>query len=544
MIFQRAQPIRPETQPARGSTDVGTASLAGGELEPGEAVGARAGHPPIRAVGEGSRSLSQRAVLGAGWAFLGLGAYRIVSFLTNLILARLLSPTDFGLVAFAMIIINAFTLLQDLGVGPAIIYSGREPRAVAGTSLTINVLAATLLLAVTVLVSPILAALGGDAAIGPIASVLAVGLLITSAGSVQNALLMRDLAFRRKLVPDIAPVVASAATSVACALLGFGAWSLVYGYLAKSIASTALFWAASAIRPRPELRWSIAAELLRYGRHVSAASVIGFVVMNVDYFIVGNALGPHELGIYSLAFIIASLPSNTIGLAIAQATFPAYSRIRDDAELLNALFARIFSVLTSISFAAGIAILLFAEIGTTVGLGEQWAGLVAPLQILAVFGALRTIEWVFAPVFRAIGRPSVVWKLSLLRLVVLTPLLLVAVRYGVVGVSVVQVAVVAVFVPLNAVVIARLIDFPLRQLWSLALPPIAAAAVAGGLVLTARSVPALQTATAGLAGSCLLGAVTLLAFLGVLFALNPQLFALGRSTLALITRGSNGHRPA
>ena len=126
-----------------------------------------------------------------------------MSYVATLILARLLDPRDFGLVSFAMVVINASSILEDLGVPAAIIYGGRSAKTVAGTALTINIASASLLFAAIAIGSPWLASLGGQQEVGAVASGLALSVGIGSLGSVQEALFLRDFAFRRKLVPDV-----------------------------------------------------------------------------------------------------------------------------------------------------------------------------------------------------------------------------------------------------------------------------------------------------------------------------------------------------
>jgi O-antigen/teichoic acid export membrane protein len=190
--------------------------------------------------------LAHRTVTGAAWATLAFVAARALSYGSNLVLARLLAPADFGLVSFAMIFIGASALLQDLGVAAAIVHSGRDPRAVAGTALTINVVAALALFGVVVLATPLVASMQADPATPMVLIALAVTVVITAFGSVQNALLTKQLAYRRKFWPDSVPYAVGGAVSVVMALYGFGVWSLVVGNLLRVSTSCSGCWSRSA----------------------------------------------------------------------------------------------------------------------------------------------------------------------------------------------------------------------------------------------------------------------------------------------------------
>jgi PST family polysaccharide transporter len=473
---------------------------------------------------DGVGPLGRSVALGTLWVLVGFGAGRILGFATNIVLARLLEPGHFGLIGLAMIAIGGLALLQDLGVPAAIVYGEADVAVVGGTALTINVLAAVLLLGLVAVGAPLLAALAGDAAVGPVATVLAVGLVISSLGSVQGAVLTKELAFRRKFLPDVLPLVASGVTSIGLALLGFGVWSLSFGYLARALASTVLLWVFSGVRLWPRFDWPVAAALLRYGRHVSIAAVVGYAVMNVDYVIVGRMLGAAALGAYSVAFVIANLPYTAVGQVVGTATFPGYVRLRGDPAGLARLFADVYALVCALTVPMGAALLLCATALEDTVLGQKWAGVGAPLRVLVAFGVLRAIEQIVAPVYKAVGRPDLVWKFGLLRLAASAPLMLLAVGHGVVGIAAVQVLVAALFFPVNGVMLRRLVGVPPALLCGLAAPTLAGAA-AMALAAAALSRTPLGAASAGPLGAALIALAALGAYACVLLPLSPRLVA-------------------
>jgi lipopolysaccharide exporter len=447
--------------------------------------------------GAAQSSLGRRAGLGAAWVLLAFAISRLLGFATNLVLARLLSPSDFGVVGFAMVTIGAFTLLQDLGTPAAIIYGRRDVREVGGTALTINVAAALLLFGGVALAAPWLAQFGGHEAIGPVVNVLALGLVISSLGSVQNALLVKELALRRKFLPDVVPLIASGVASIGLAMLGFGVWSLVYGYLAKSLATTLLLWWLSSVRPWPRLNRSVAVELLGYGQHVSLTSLIGFATLNVDYLIVGRYLGSTELGLYTMAFMMATLPAKAISELASKVTFPAYARLQGDAAAMTRLFTQVLGTIAPISILIALAISITAPLYVPILLGEKWAGIVVPLQVLSAFAALQSIGYNFPAAYKAIGRPSLLWKLNLLKLVLEVPPMLLVVSAGVTGIAIVHVAAEAAMLPIYVVVLARSVDLPAARFWRPLVPTMLASAAAGLVVALAWVLPPETAASAG-----------------------------------------------
>lgn len=470
-------------------------------------------------------TLARRMAGGAAWTLLAFAAGKLLGFGTNIALARLLDPADFGVVSFAMVLIGAFLLLQDLGVGAAIVYIRADIGKIGGTALTINMATATALFGVTALISGAVAAFSDADELAAIVTALALGLVATAVGSVQSALLTKELAFRRKFLPDVLPLLLSGVVSIVLALLGYGVWSLVWGYLAKSVSATLALWLIAPARPRPQFDRQVAHDLLRYGRHISLSSVVGFAVQNVDYFIVGHRLGTSALGLYTLAFTVASLPSTVIGQQIATATFPAYSRLRSAPVALTKLFGDTFTITCALAIALGAAICI--GMPSLIGplLGEKWLGIIGPLRILTIFGVVRAIEFTFSPLYRAIGRPEIMWMSSAVRLIIITPALFWGAGRSIESVAAVQVAIGLIFIPANGLILARLLGLGTRGLWRLLLPQLLGLAALGAVVAVGYAAPMSRVAAGYPAGAALLAALAIAAQWAVLAWCNPALLA-------------------
>ncbi|HEV8636016.1 MAG TPA: lipopolysaccharide biosynthesis protein [Chloroflexota bacterium] len=506
-------------------------------VHPGASARSVGAHPAPPAAG--GLSVERRAAGGALWVLLAFAVSRLLGFASNLVLARLLSPTEFGLVSFAMIAIGAFTLLQDLGTPAAIVYGRRDVREVGGTALTINLAAALALFLVLGLAAPELAALGGDAAIGPIVTALALGLVVSAIGSVQSAALVKELALRRKFLPDVVPLIASGVLSIALALAGFGVWSLVVGYLAKAVVATLMLWALSPLRPWPRFHRVIAGELLGYGQHMSFSAVLGFATMNADYFVVGHFLGAAELGLYTMAFQIATMPCKAIGELATKVVFPAYTRLGDDREALARFLIRIMRLTGMVAVPVGVAIAVPAPGYVSLLLSERWSGMVAALQVLAVFGVLQAIGYNFPAAYKALGRPKALWKFNLLKLALVVPPWLAVVAGGIAAISAVHVVAEAAVLPLYAFVLARYLGIPIGRLWQALRPPLAGGLAAGAVVALAYTAPSLAAVVREPLGSFGLTAAALAAYAVVLVALDREARALLRAGIGAPQRQVN-----
>lgn len=501
---------------------------------PAGSLGAQPAAPPA-----GGASVARQAAGGALWVLLAFGLSRLLAFVSNLVLARLLSPTEFGLVSFAMIAIGAFTLLQDLGTPAAIVYGRRDVREVGGTALTINLAAALALFLLLAGAAPQLAVLEGDPSIAPIVTALAFGLVISAIGSVQNAALVKELALRRKFLPDVVPLIVSGVVSIVMAVAGYGVWSLVAGYLVRAVMATLMLWMLSPLRPWPRLHPAIARELLGYGQHMSFSAVLGFATMNADRFIVGHFMGATQLGLYTMAFVIATMPCKAISELATKVVFPAYTRLNDDHEAIVSFMTRVMRITGIVSVPVGLAIAVPAPGYVSLLLSGRWSGMVPSLQVLAVLGVLQAIGYNFPAAYKALGRPSALWKFNLLKLVLVVPAWLAFVSGGILGISAVQLVAEAAVLPLYALVLARYLGIPMDRLWRALWPSLAGGLAACAVVGLVYAAPSLAAVARGPVGSAGLTAAALATFAVVLVALDREAVGLARSAILAPLRQLN-----
>lgn len=433
-----------------------------------------------------SAELDRAIVKSSAWNALGSGGTQLVTFGVMILLARLLTPHAFGLVALASLPLLAFAYLQESGLSAAVIrYRGDVERA-AATQLVFSTLVSLALYAVAFAGAPLLAHFFSQPALTGVFRVLAIGVVLRGLSQVPGAILERELAFDKRARGDVAGVLVQAALSVSLAFAGAGVWSLVAGQLANLAVVSLVYWIVAPLRPSPRrASWQLLRELGSFGRHVAVNNVVLLVQDNADNVVIGRLLNAAAVGVYQLAWRLANLPAIEIGIIFGRASFAAYSSVRDDLSE----FRRIFLVtVTRVSFlsmpvAAGIAVA--AEPLILGVFGERWRAAVVPLRILAILGWSRTLSGLTAPVFQAAGRPQVNYQIGVFHLVVLAALLALLARpYGVEGVAWADAgASVASMIPCYVVAL-RILEVPLSDvLQSIGRPAGAAAAVAVALLV-------------------------------------------------------------
>jgi PST family polysaccharide transporter len=432
-----------------------------------------------------SGGLKRQVAKGIFWVALAQIVSRGLAYVTTLILAGMLAPAAFGLVGAAMLAINALALFQDLGFEAALIYRRKDVELSSDTAFYTVILMSIAITAVTVALSPVIAAFFRQPEVTPVLQVLALTVLITSFGRVPLVLLSRDLDFRRRIFPELTSSVVASVVAIVLAFRGFGVWSLVWREMIRAVLVTVLVWFVSPYRPRLRFSLGIARDLFSYGKHIMASQSLIFMITNVDNAIVSRYLGAAALGAYGFAYNTTNQPATQVTSIIGQVMFPAFSKMADgDPAQARAMRARYYLVIvryvTWITTPIAVAMILFAPAFINGLYGETWAAAIVPIQLLAVYGYIRSIAANMGSVFRAMGKPQWLTYIAVWRLVTMLVFLIpVALRWGINGVAWLSAIVAVVDFIISAWLINKLIDAPWRAYARMLTPTWVAALAAG-----------------------------------------------------------------
>jgi PST family polysaccharide transporter len=483
------------------------------------------------AAADPSANLFRAGARGAAWLGLAQVVSKSTVLLTTIVLARLLAPEEFGLVALSLVLIVYAEAVADAGVAQALVYLPRS-LAASRAALVCSLSAGLLLTATVVAGAPLIASFFGRSDMTPLVRLLALSLLATSVGAVPEALLRRDLLFPRVSAATVLRTLVMGACSVGLAFAGHGAWALAWGTVAGSLAYAASLWLLAEGRPDLAL-WRTSREDLRevlgYGVPVAGSSLLARLIFDIDYLIVGRLLGAAAVGYYTLAFRIPELLIVNVFFVLSGVTFPLYSRMRDDAGRLGRSYLFSVRVFSLYGVCAGVGLAVAAPFVVPVVFGEKWGDAVVPLVALALYAACRAVGVGANDVFKALGRPGLSVRLSLVRLVVLAPALVVAAHWwGMVGVAWAQLATSLVFALLLQGVAMRVLRLTWRDLAAAVAPALlagAAVAVAGLLVAQLPLVPVASLFAVVVGGIAAAAAVLLVGYPSLVRDLRGRLRA-------------------
>ncbi len=375
-------------------------------------------------------------ISGLFWASSSSGLAKCIDLITLVVLARLLDPVTFGLVAIAVLVMNTLGLFSSLGLGAALIQKDKvtddENDTVFLTTPMLNVL----IYVIAFLLAHPAAKFFGTPEVTNIIRVLSLILIIQSLSTVPSALLQKKLNYKKLLLSEMTASIVYLMVSVGLALNGMGVWSLVFGQLARYFASGIILWGICRWRPRWNFRWGSFKSLFAFGKHIVFLGVISFVLKNLDNAVIAKFLTVGDLGLYTIAYSIGNILPQFIKMTVGRVAFPVYSKWDED----YADFRRRFLLINKVNliFCSWVTLLLITISGPFISLflGGKWLASVIMIQILAFFGFQRAVASVCAPALNAMGVPQAQREPMILNSIIFVPLVIPVAKYiGVVGVA-------------------------------------------------------------------------------------------------------------
>ncbi len=412
-----------------------------------------------------ARQLSRKTLRAAGWNYVSFGLGKLSVMVTITVLARLLGPDEFGVVGYATLAIAYLSVLQDLGLSHALIQRRTNIEEASDTVFTSNLLVGMTLTLIIYVTAPFIAVFFHEPRVELLMRVLGVSFTIEALGSAHLALLRRDLNFRRKLIPDLGRALVKGVVSISLALLGYGVWSLVIGQIAGAVTSAVLAWMSCPWRPRLHINTSLIRSMLTFGIPLIAIDILSAIGSNLDFTLIGRLLGDTALGLYTMAYRIPELAITSIWNVLAQVLFPAYSSVQHDMRLLTKGFLATIRYLQIVIVPISLTIIILADPLVHALLGPDWVEAIPVFRLIAVSSLIHSIGTNVGDVYKAIGRPNILWKLGIINIAVLAICMVVGVRYGLIGVGVGHIITALQVMALRLYFATRILDISLRDIW-------------------------------------------------------------------------------
>lgn len=416
------------------------------------------------------------------WNLASLFMTRGTSTLFMLLLARLLAPEAFGLVAMTAVVFELANVFIDSGLSTALIRSKTVSDADLNTVFYTNLLLSGLAYAVLFIGAPFIASFYNQSELTALIQVMGLVVFINAIKVVQTAVLSRRMDFKAQMKAKMLSVFVSGSLALTAAWSGWGVWSLVVQMLSAASVSALVLWFVSAWRPALEFSGESFTRLFSFGRNLLVEGMLQVLFENSYVLVIGRFFSAEVTGLYFLAKKVSNLVSQQLTAAVQQATFPALSTLQDDNGALRHKYRQImqlmmFLIAPVMALLAGLAQGLFALL-----FDVQWKPAVPYLQLLCVVGTLYPVHALNVNLLNVKGRSDLVLKVGLIKKAVNLTLLFLAIPYGVLGIVASQV--VGTFLALipNTYFTAQLIGYSLGEQLRDVMKPLISAIIMGAII--------------------------------------------------------------
>ena len=435
---------------------------------------------------ENKLNIRQTAVKGVVWLATQKYGERAISFVVLLILARLLSPAAFGVVALASVFLSFAQIFVDQGLGDAVVQAPKVDQTLLNTAFWTNLVTGLLIMFISVAASQTIAGFYRESQLTPIIRWLSISFVFSALSSVQEALLRRQLRFRSLALRSLIATFGSGLIAVVLARFGLGVWSLVAKMFSYTAISVLALWGISSWRPAFFFSWQSFKSLYAYGIHIVGAQFVDFFNRRSDDMLVGFFLGATMLGYYSLAYSLLMIVTELLIVVPNAVVFPTFSRIRQDMVLFRTSVYEATQMISLITIPFFTCFAILAPEIVQLLYGPQWMKSVPVVQVLMLVGIVHSAFFFFGSLLKAVGKPQ--WRFAMLSITAVLNVLgfAVAVRWGIIIVAASYVIVAYLVAPIYLELVRRAIDLEIKTYLNQYVPAMVCTVFMSIAVFTAR----------------------------------------------------------
>ena len=435
--------------------------------------------------------LAARTIKSGMWMSVMQVSDRFLQIILLVVLASLLGPTAFGIMGIALVTVNALKRFSRLGFDEALIQDAEEDvDNRLNTAWTLQVGRGIVLASLTFFGAPLVADVFNEPAATEVLRVIALSPLLVGLRNPGIVYFKKNLEFHKQFIYQMSGSILNFVVALGIAFfVSETVWALVIGYVVADATRSAISYLLHSYRPWPGFDRTIAGDLFAYGKWITGSGGLLFLINEGDDAVVGILLSSTALGFYQVGYRLGKAPSREITQIVSSVLFPTYSKLQDDLEQLRSVFFATIRMTTLLSFPVGVGIVVVAPVFVRAFLGTEWLPMIHAMQLIAVYGIFVSFAATFGPIWKSLGRPDYITKLSALRLVLMALLVLPAVNtYGVTGMAAVVTGVYFFpILPLDIHFAAKAAETSHARLLSEVTYPTVASIAMGGVVYLART---------------------------------------------------------
>jgi lipopolysaccharide exporter len=362
--------------------------------------------------GSPEESLSGKAARGTIWLFSLRILDRLLKIIRLVVLARILSPEDFGVFGVALLVLAVTDSFSRTGYSQALIQKKQQIKDYLDTAWTVQVIRGVLITLIVFLLAQPASLLFKAPSSVNIIRVISLSIAIQGINNIAVVYFHRKLKFNKFFKYQFLGTLVDFCIAVSAAYLLRSVWALALGLIAGNATRALMSYIIHPYRPAFRFVGKYAKELFRFGKWILVSSVLIFMIIQGDDIFVGSLLGASMLGFYQMAYRISNAPTTETTHVISLIGFPVYSSLQDDIPRLKEAYLKVFQIVTFMAFPMAALILVLVPEFTLLFLGENWMPIVPAAQVLALAGLARSILAAAIPVLRALGYPvkEAIWQ--------------------------------------------------------------------------------------------------------------------------------------
>ena len=382
-------------------------------------------------------SVKQKFLRGSLWLGLGSIILRFMELFRSIILARLLLPEVFGLMGILHLLREGIQTFTHVGFGDAIIYRKSEIEESVNTAWILSIIRGLLLFVLLYFLSPLIASFYGEDTLNLGIKVLAIVFVFNGLSNTYMVLYRKNIEFKKIALLNLITEFLGIVVVIILAYYLRNIWALLFGVLFSSFTKMLLSYRIAEKSPNFSFDKKLAWEMFHYSKYLTGAGILFFFTTRLDDGLVGKLLGMKELGFYINAYFFANLPATHVTAILAPLIFPTYAYYSQNQEKMNRLFLRVLKVVSIVTIPAAFGILALSDEIASVLLGEIWLPMVPALKVLVFFGLFRAVAGCTGPLFKAMGKPKILFWILFWKLIVIAALIYpLTTHYGILGTAI------------------------------------------------------------------------------------------------------------
>ena len=375
-------------------------------------------------------SLKKQAISGMIWTYAQQFSSQLISFGVSVVLARILLPSEFGLIGMLAVFMGLGTALFDGGLTSSLIRSNEVNEEDYSTVFYFNIAGSIVIYLLLYLVAPWIADFFHQSSLIGITRVYGLSFILSAFGAIQNTILTRELKFRQQAIITLPALLLSSLVGLLMAFNGYGVWSLVYAALVNSLTTSCLLWVSSTWRPKLIFNTKKFHEHFHYGYKLTLSAVLDIIFTNIYQLVIGRFYSPANVGYYTRAHTLLMLPVGNVSGALNRVVFPLFSKMQDDIPKFRDAYKKIMLM---VLFIISPIVIFMAVMGRPLVIflfTDKWLPVVPIFQIVCVTGILYPIHMYNLLVLQVKGRSDLFLKLEVIKKVLQGLILIISFFYG------------------------------------------------------------------------------------------------------------------